>query len=241
LRDRVRASGAQVLLQAAAYTKVDQAEQEEEEAHRTNGLFTQAAAQVCAELDLDLVYISTDYVFDGRAGRAYREYDRTAPLGAYGRSKLAGEIAARRIPRHYLVRTSWLFGEHGPNFVATILRAARERPELKVVDDQSGSPTYTRDLAGALARLIVSRRYGTHHLTNSGVTSWYSFAREIVQAAGLETPVLPQSTAELARPAPRPAYAALDNWAWRVAGEEPLPPWQDAIRRYLVRSGAASR
>lgn len=237
LRQMVASSEAKVLIQSAAYTKVDLAEQEEDLAHRANALFTQAAALVCEDLGIDLVYVSSDYVFDGNAGRPYREWDPPNPLGAYGRSKLAGELAARRIPRHHVVRTSWLFGEHGPNFVATIARAARERPELRVVDDQHGSPTYTRDLAEALGKLISTRRYGVHHVTNSGVTTWFEFAREVVAAAGLSTPVYPQSTAEAARPAPRPACGALDNWAWRVAGERPLPDWRDATRRYMKNAG----
>ncbi len=237
LRDLIGSSGAEVVIQSAAYTKVDLAEGEEVQAHRLNGLLTQAAAQVCDDLGLDLVYLSSDYVFDGRAGRPYREWDTPNPLGAYGRSKLAGELAARRISRHYVVRTSWLFGENGPNFVSTIARAARERSELRVVDDQHGSPTYTTDLASALARLITTRRFGVHHVTNSGVTTWFDFAREIVAAAGLSTSVHRQSTAEAGRPAPRPAYGALDNWAWRVAGEAPLPTWQDALRRYMAAEG----
>lgn len=240
LRDLIGSSGAEVVIHSAAYTKVDLAEQEEELAHRANGLFTQAAALVCEEFGLDFVYVSSDYVFDGRAGRPYREWDQPNPLGAYGRSKLAGELAARRISKHYVVRTSWLFGEQGPNFIATIARAARERPELRVVNDQHGCPTYTGDLAGAIGRLINSRRYGIHHVTNSGVTTWFDFARAIVSAAGLATPVHPQSTAESARPAPRPAYGALDNWAWRLAGEEPLPTWQDATRRYMKAVGLAA-
>jgi dTDP-4-dehydrorhamnose reductase len=237
LRELVAASGAEILVQAAAYTKVDLAEEQEEAALCVNGVFAQAAARVCEDLDIDLVYLSSDYVFDGAAGRPYREWDAPNPQGAYARSKLAGEEAARRIARHHVVRTSWLFGNHGPNFVATIVRAARERPELRVVDDQHGSPTYTVDLAAGLGRLMTSRRYGTHHLTNSGVTTWFEFAREIVACAGLSTPVHPQSTADAGRPAPRPAFGALDNASWRVAGEAPLPPWQDALRRYLVRSG----
>jgi dTDP-4-dehydrorhamnose reductase len=237
-QELVRESGADVLLHAAAYTKVDLAEQEEAAAHLVNGLYTQAAARVAEELSIDLVYVSTDYVFDGRAGKPYREWDEPAPLGVYGRSKLEGEVAARRIPRHYVVRTSWLFGEQGPNFVATILNAARERPELKVVDDQFGSPTYTGDLAAAIAHLIGTRRYGVHHLTNSGVTTWCDFAREILAQAGLSTPVHPQTTAEAGRPAPRPAFGALENWAWHLAGEKSLPPWQDALGRYLASIGA---
>jgi len=237
LLGQVAASRAEVLIHAAAYTQVDKAEECEDAALVVNGVFAQAAARACEELGIDLVYLSTDYVFDGAAGRPYREGDTPNPLGAYGRTKLAGELAARRIPRHYVVRTSWLFGEHGPNFVTTILRAARERPELRVVADQHGCPTYAADLARALGRLILTRRYGTYHLTNAGVTTWCDFAREIVGRAGLATPVHPQSTAEAGRPAPRPAFAPLDNANWRAAGESPLPPWQDALARFLVRSG----
>ncbi len=227
---------AEVVVQLAAHTRVDQAEVEPLLAHRTNALFAQAMARACEITGADLLYVSTDYVFDGRAGRAYREWDPTHPLSVYGQSKLAGEIAVRRIPRHYVVRTSWLFGEHGPNFVATMLKAGRERPELKVVGDQFGSPTYTGDLARAIARLVTTRRYGVYHLTNQGIATWFDFAREILRQAGVDTPVFPQSTADSARPAPRPAYSVLDNWAWQVAGETPLPAWEDALGRYLVRS-----
>ncbi|MBU6427907.1 MAG: dTDP-4-dehydrorhamnose reductase, partial [Cyanobacteria bacterium REEB65] len=235
--------GAQVVIHAAAYTKVDLAEAEPLQAHRLNGLYTQTLARACELTGADLLYISSDYVFDGRAGHPYREWDLPNPQGVYGQSKLAGEVATRRLARHYIVRTSWLFGKHGPNFVATILKAARERPELRVVDDQFGCPTYTADLAEAIARLCVSRRYGTYHLTNQGVATWWGFAREIVRQAGLSAPIHPQSTAEAGRPAPRPAFSALDNWAWQVAGEEQLPRWEDALGRYLqqVRAGSPIR
>ncbi len=227
---------AEVVIQLAAYTRVDQAEAEPLLAHRTNALFAQAVARACEITGADLLYVSTDYVFDGRAGRSYREWDATAPASVYGQSKLAGELAVRRIPRHYIVRTSWLFGEHGPNFVATILKAGREQPELKVVNDQFGSPTYTGDLARAIARLVTTRRYGVYHLTNRGITTWFDFACEIFRQKGVATPVLPRSTADAGRPAPRPPYSVLENWAWQVAGEELLPAWEDALGRYLVRS-----
>lgn len=229
---------AEVVIHAAAYTAVDKAEAEPLLAHRVNALFTQAMARACEITGADLLYVSTDYVFNGRTDRPYREWDATDPLGVYGQSKLAGEIAARRLPRHYIVRTSWLFGERGPNFVATILKAARERPELRVVADQHGCPTYTGDLARAIARLVTTRRYGLYHLTNQGPTTWCDFARAIVRQGGLSTPVHPQSTAEAGRPAPRPAHSVLDNWAWQVAGEEPLPAWEDALGRYLAAAGA---
>lgn len=226
-----------IVIHAAAFTNVDRAELDEMAAHLVNSLYTQAVVRVCEVRQIDLVYLSSDYVFDGRASRPYQEWDSPCPLGAYGRSKLAGELAARRLPHHYVVRTAWLFGEYGPNFVSTIARVAKESPELRVVDDQFGSPTYCGDLAEAISRLIATQRFGIHHLTNSGVTSWFGFAQVIVGALGLPTRVVPQSTLDAARPAPRPGHGVLDNWAWRVAGEPPLPSWQDALARYLDRSG----
>lgn len=229
---------ADLVIHAAAYTKVDQAQVEEAEAHRVNWLYTQALAHICEDLGIPLLYMSSDYVFNGLNDRPYREYDSPEPLGAYGRSKLAGEVATRRLPRHYIVRSQWLYGEHGPNFIKTILKAAIERPELRVVDDQHGSPTYVEDLAAAIVKLVSTGRFGIHHLTNQGATTWYDFAKEIVRTVNLSTPVYPQSSTEAARPAPRPAMGVLENYAWHVAGEAPLPGWADALHRFLVRSGS---
>ncbi|MBI6546641.1 MAG: dTDP-4-dehydrorhamnose reductase [Cyanobacteria bacterium NC_groundwater_1444_Ag_S-0.65um_54_12] len=234
---------ADIVINAAAYTKVDQAELEELEAYRVNALFAGLLARICELKDCDLAYISSDYVFDGKANRPYREHAMPNPLSAYGRSKLAGEIASRRIPRHYVIRTSWLFGESGANFVKTVCKLAKERTELRIVDDQFGCPTYAQDLAVAMARLIKTGRYGTYHLTNKGMANWFELACEIVTQLNLPVTVLGQSTAEARRLAPRPAFGVLDNWAWQIAGEPPLPCWQDALGRYLnvAASGSLAR
>lgn len=225
---------ADVVIHAAAYTQVDKAEEEEALARLVNATWTERLADACRIAGKRLVYISTDYVFDGSRQTPWETSDPVAPLGAYGRTKAAGEAAAATAPDHQIVRTSWLFGHHGPNFVETILKAAASRPELRVVDDQHGCPTATADLADALLRLQDHAATGIFHLTNQGPTTWWGFAREIVRLGGLATPVLTQSTAEAGRPAPRPAHSVLSDRAWRALGEAPLPHWQDALARYMA-------
>ncbi|MBM3260679.1 MAG: dTDP-4-dehydrorhamnose reductase [Candidatus Sericytochromatia bacterium] len=225
---------ADVVLHAAAYTQVDKAEEDEALALSINAHWTERLAEACRATGKRLVYISTDYVFDGSRTTPWETGDPIAPLGAYGRTKAAGEAAAATAPDHQIVRTSWLFGHHGPNFVETILKAAAARPELWVVDDQHGCPTATTDLADALLRLQDHRATGIFHLTNQGPTTWWGFAREIVRLGGLSTPVLTQSTAEAGRPAPRPARSVLSDAAWRALGEAPLAHWQDALARYMA-------
>ncbi|HEY9857795.1 MAG TPA: NAD(P)-dependent oxidoreductase, partial [Stenomitos sp.] len=179
--------------------------------------------------------VSTDYVFDGLKGTAYDEYDRPNPQAVYGRSKYAGEQHVQQLmDRYYILRTSWLYGHHGKNFVETILKAAQERPELRVVNDQWGCPTWTEDLARMLVQIVASGRYGLYHVTGQGVCTWFEFARRIVAAAGLATPVLPQTTEELARPAPRPRYSVLRNRGLELAGMELLPAWEASLERYLA-------
>ncbi len=174
-----------------------------------------------------MIYVSTDYVFDGTKREPYLESDPVNPQTAYGRTKLAGERAtAEANPRHHIVRTSWLFGPGGPNFVETILRLARERDSLRVVDDQVGKPTYTGHLAPELLELAASEEYGIHHRAGAGECSWFEFALEIVERAGLDCSVEPCTTAEFPRPAPRPAYSVL-------GGEQRLPSWREGLEAYL--------
>ncbi|HEY9900084.1 MAG TPA: dTDP-4-dehydrorhamnose reductase [Pantanalinema sp.] len=229
------------LINCAAFTNVDGAESDVDGAYRINALGSWNLALACQEADIPLMYVSTDYVFDGARGSAYDEYDTPNPQGVYGRSKRAGEIHVERLcPRHYIVRTSWLYGHGGKNFVETIIKAASERPELRVVNDQWGTPTPTVELARTMCRLLETGRYGTYHASGEGACTWFDFAAEIVAQAGLQTPVLPQSTQESARPAPRPAYSVMDNLALRLAGLPSHLPWQEALKHYMSARPAPS-
>lgn len=228
------------VVNCAAFTSVDAAETEEERATAVNGTAVAGVATAADATGAVLLHISTDYVFDGREGRAWREDDAPRPLSAYGRSKLAGERAAARAARHLIVRTAWLFGE-GWNFVEAIrAQLAAGTRELAVVSDQVGSPTYAADLALALCELLEAGARGVVHAVNDGVTSWYGFACEIVRLLAVEARVRPIATGELNRPAPRPANSALDTTRLRGLLGHPLPPWQDALRRYLAAAGRGS-
>jgi dTDP-4-dehydrorhamnose reductase len=179
--------------------------------------------------------VSTDYVFDGTATAPIPETEVPAPRSAYGRTKWHGEVAVREsCPDHVIVRTSWLYGRQGPNFVLTMLRLASERPQLRVVADQQGAPTWTGHLAPAMLRLLEIGPPGTYHLTNSGVTTWYGLAVAAIRARGLDTEVVPITTAEYPTPTERPAYSVLDNRAWRELGETPLPEWEVGLDAYLA-------
>ncbi len=231
-----------LIINAAAYTDVDGCETNVEQAFAVNAQGARNLAVVCSELDIPLVHISTDYVFDGTSSVPYKELDRPNPHSVYGKSKWQGEQFVRELcPKHYIVRTSWLFGEHGKNFVSTMLRLGRERDELGVVDDQMGSPTYTGDLAAAIRELVERHRtvgpaYGTYHVTNSGTCSWFELAREIFRQAGIGgVTVKPIKTEELGRPAPRPANSVLDNGAWLRQGFVPLRHYKEALQEYLQK------
>jgi dTDP-4-dehydrorhamnose reductase len=224
------------VVHTAAATDVDGCELEPDRAMAVNAEGTQRVAEGCRRAGAGLVYLSTDYVFDGRKGAPYAEWDPPAPLNAYGRSKLEGEHATRQVaPRWTIVRTAWLYGVHGKNFVKTILGKIAAGESLCVVDDQVGSPTYAGDVADAVALLISRERTGMYHITNTGTCSWYEFAREILRLAGLDAiPVTPITSAELNRPARRPAYSALENAAWQSAGLPPLRPWREALATMLA-------
>jgi dTDP-4-dehydrorhamnose reductase len=224
-----------LVVHAAAYTKVDACEDDPDLAWRTNAIASWWVARACARGGAAMVYVSTDYVFDGRAGRPYTEFDRTNPLSMYGRSKEAGEQLVRRaLPAHYIVRTSWVQGLGGGNFVKTMLRVGAERGALSVVDDQTGSPTFSFDLAPAIRRLAVSGRHGTFHLTNAGHCTWFELARAIFDEAGLEVDLSPTDTATFGAPAARPEFSVLDNCMARLTDLEPLPPWRDSLKRLLA-------
>jgi dTDP-4-dehydrorhamnose reductase len=225
-----------VVINCAAWTDVDGAEEAEETAMAVNYAAAGAVAAAAAAIGASIVYVSSDYVFDGAKGAPYVETDQTAPLSAYGRTKLAGEEAtASANKRHYVVRSSWLFGIGGSNFVETMLRLASTQNEVLVVRDQVGSPTYTWHLAYGIVRLIEGIEYGIHHMAAAGACSWYDFAREIFEQARVECRVLSATTDMLGRPAPRPAYSALTSQREHAIE---LPPWQDGLRAYLSQRSA---
>jgi dTDP-4-dehydrorhamnose reductase len=225
----------EVVVNCAAWTKVDAAESDGDGAFRANALGPRILAAACARRDVLLVHMSSDYVFDGHAASPIDEWQPPHPRSTYGASKLAGENEIRALARrHQVVRTSWLYGRHGPNFVLTVVRAATEQRPLRVVADQVGSPTWTGHLAPALLRLIARDVPGTFHLSNSGVVSWHGFAEAIVAATRGSVEVTAISTAEYPTQAPRPAYSVLDNRVWRLFGEEPLPNWRDGLRAYIT-------
>jgi dTDP-4-dehydrorhamnose reductase len=224
-----------VIVNCAGWTAVDAAEEHRSEAELVNARGPAVLAGACAELGARLCQLSTDFVFDGTATMPIDETAPPHPISAYGASKLAGEEAVRdALPDgHVIVRTSWLYGSDGPNFVLTILRLARERGALRVVADQIGSPTWTGHLAPAILRLLELGAGGTFHLTNSGETSWRGFAVAIMAGAGLDVPVEAITTNEYPTPARRPPYSVLDNRRWRELGETPLPEWRDGLASYL--------
>lgn len=222
-----------VIINAAAYTDVDGCETRRDLAMQVNGEGVGNLALTAREIGARLVQISTDYVFDGGKGSPYVEDDPTQPLSVYGESKLAGELNVRMAPDYLIVRTQWLYGVHGKNFVETMLRLAGEQKELAVVDDQVGSPTWTVDLSMAIRALLEKGCCGTYHVANAGYCSWNEFARTIFAEAGMEITVRPMTTKDLDRPARRPLYSTLDcGKLIRDTGFRP-GPWQDALGKYL--------
>lgn len=224
------------ILHLAAYTAVDAAETDPEGAREVNALGTENVARAAAEVGAQLVLMSTDYVFDGSLRRPLREDDPTGPASAYGKTKLEGEkLAKAACPKTLVVRTSWLFGEGGPNFVDTIAARLRRDEAVSVVDDQVGRPTWTEDLAPAILDLADRAGAGVFHLSNGGEpASWYEVARRIATCVGADPGhVTPTTTEALARPAPRPAYSVLDCSKAQELGIGPLPDWRDAVARHL--------
>jgi dTDP-4-dehydrorhamnose reductase len=217
------------VVNASAYNKVDAAESDPDSAYRGNALGPRNLAIATADAGIALVHVSTDYVFDGTATRPYHEYDRPAPRTVYGASKLAGEDAVRELnPRHFVARTAWVYAPGRQNFPHTMLSLA-SRPEVRVVRDQIGSPTYAPHLARAIARLLDTGAFGTYHLAGAGAASWYDLTRALYAGAGVTTAVVPVTTAEFPRPAPRPAYSVLTTI------QDPrivLPPWEEGLAEF---------
>lgn len=236
-----------LLVNAAAYTAVDKAESEPEAAFRANAEGPRQMAEICSDAGIPLVHLSTDYVFSGQSNRPYREDDPVAPASVYGASKAEGEAAIRRaLARHLIIRTSWVYDAKGQNFLRTMLRLATLREEIGVVDDQTGSPTFAQDIAGAILDMVAGldvqsdeeRRWGTYHMTSAGTTSWAGFARAIFAAApprGFKAASVRSITsAEYPTPARRPSYSVLDNSRITAAFGIRMPPWQDGLERCLA-------
>jgi dTDP-4-dehydrorhamnose reductase len=226
----------EIIMNCAAYTQVDKAEQEPDKAFLINGRGTENIALVCREFGIDLCYISTDYVFNGEKKIPYAPDDKTDPINTYGASKLAGENAIRKTwDRHYIVRTSWLYGKNGKNFVHSILDLAKNQDEIKVVDDQIGSPTWTVSLAHALSKIIMTGKFGIYHVTDEtdGGISWHRFAEEIVGFAHLDCRVNPVKSSEFPRPAKRPKNSVLDVAAAKMILGAEFSPWEKSLKEYL--------
>ncbi|MCG2677619.1 dTDP-4-dehydrorhamnose reductase [bacterium] len=246
----------EVVIHTAAYTDVDDCEKNEDLAYRINGTGAQNVALACKKCKAIMTYISTDFIFDGEKKEPYLENDKPNPLSVYGKSKLEGEKhISLLLDRYFIIRTSWLFGKHGKNFVNTILKLAKEKKELKVVNDQVGSPTYTKDLAHAIKHLLnliqdlgsrIQNLFGIYHISNSGSCSWYEFAQEILQVASRRSQVInikikPISSEELDRPAKRPKFSVLDKSRYIKTVGKSLRPWQEALREYLKTSESEPR
>lgn len=221
-----------LIIHCGAFTKVDQAESEPALAYHINGYGTENLAVACNIFETPMLYFSSDYVFDGEQNQPYNPWDATRPLSIYGKSKLAGEKAVQRhLSRFYIVRTSWLYGPNGKNFVDTILSMADDRKTLRVVSDQIGTPTCTLSLSETVADLITTGRWGIYHGTDDGVTSWYDFAKEILRKRDNE--IIPIATKDMPRPATRPKYSVLDKTTLiNTIGRE-LPPWQESLNTYM--------
>jgi dTDP-4-dehydrorhamnose reductase len=223
-----------VVVHAAAFTDVDGSEANPDLAYKVNALGTRNVAVACSETDSAMVYICTDYVFDGLKGTSYYEYDQTNPLSVYGKTKHIGEVFIRdNLNKFYIVRSSWLYGIHGPNFITTMLNLAENNKQISVVNDQVGSPTYTVDLSKAIAKLIKKPVFGIYHITNSDSCSWYEFAREIFEIAGIQVELTPVTTEEFPRPAPRPKFSVLENYNWKLEGFPEIQSYKTAIRQYM--------
>lgn len=216
-----------IVVHCAAYTNVDKAEEDFATARLINSTGTENLAKVCGKKDITLVYISTDYVFDGEGSTPLKPSDKPAPINNYGLTKLEGEEFVKKYCKKYFItRTSWLYGHHGKNFVETMLSLSN-KPELKVVDDQVGCPTWTVELSNGIVKLLGGENYGTYHVCGSGQTSWYGFAKEVFELSGVSINLIPCKTEEFPRPAKRPHYSVMDNG--KICRD-----WKSALRDYLA-------
>lgn len=222
------------VIHCAAYTAVDAAEDNVEVCRKVNAEGTQNIAKVCEKLDIKMMYISTDYVFNGQGTRSWEPDDEREPLNVYGQTKYEGELAVEQhVKKFFTVRIAWVFGVNGKNFIKTMLNLGKTHDKLTVVNDQTGSPTYTYDLARLLVDMIQTEKYGRYHATNEGLCTWYEFACEIFQQAGMKVEVTPVTSDEYPSKAKRPGNSRMSKEKLKENGFEPLPAWQDALSRYL--------
>lgn len=235
----ITAQAPNIVIHCAAYTAVDQAESHEELCRKVNAEGVQYIADVCKELDIPMMYFSTDYVFTGEGTRPWKPEDPAAPLNVYGQTKWEGEEAVRNtLSKYFIIRISWVFGVNGANFIKTMLRLSENHKELRVVNDQVGSPTYTYDLAKLVVDMAETDQYGTYHASNEGECSWDEFAREIFRQAGCDTKVISVTTEEYGlSAAKRPSNSRMDKSKLDEKGFHRLPSWQDALARYLKEIG----
>lgn len=230
----IKESMPEAVIHCAAYTAVDAAEDNVEICRKINAEGTQNIADVCKELDIKMIYISTDYVFDGEGERPWEPEDERTPLNVYGQTKYEGELAVQNtLDKYFIVRIAWVFGVNGKNFIKTMLNLGKTRDSLTVVNDQFGSPTYTYDLAKLLVDMVETEKYGIYHATNEGICTWYEFACEIFRAAGMNVKVSPVSASEYPAKAKRPSNSRMSKEKLTENGFEKLPTWQDALARYL--------
>ena len=230
----IKEAAPDAVIHCAAYTAVDAAEDNEEICRKVNAQGTENIAKVCEELDIKMMYISTDYVFNGQGERPWEPDDEREPLNVYGQTKYEGELAIEEhVKKFFTVRIAWVFGVNGKNFIKTMLNLVRTHDHLTVVNDQTGSPTYTYDLARLLVDMIQTDKYGRYHATNEGLCTWYEFACEIFKQAGMDVSVAPVSSDEYPAKAKRPSNSRMDKSKLTANGFQPLPTWQDALSRYL--------
>jgi dTDP-4-dehydrorhamnose reductase len=223
-----------VVIHCAAYTAVDKAEVDQDNAYLVNTVGTRNMVLAAESMNSKFCYISTDYVFKGNSNDPYNEYDNTDPQSVYGKSKRAGELLVQNLSnRFFIVRTAWVYGQYGNNFVKTMLKLAAEKNQLTVVSDQTGSPTYTADLARFLLELVNTDLYGIYHATNSGACSWYEFALAIFEEVGISIQVDPCSTEAFPRPAPRPKNSVLEHMSIRTNGFQDLRHWREGLKDFL--------
>ncbi len=222
------------VIHCAAYTAVDAAEDNVELCRRVNADGTQNIANMCKNLDIPMIYISTDYVFDGEGNRPWEPEDERTPLNVYGQTKYEGELAVQNtLEKYFIVRIAWVFGVNGKNFIKTMLNLAKTQKHITVVNDQFGSPTYTYDLARLLVDMILTDKYGIYHATNEGICTWYEFACEIFRQAGVQVEVEPVSAEQYKAKAKRPSNSRMNKDKLEESGFVRLPSWQDALGRYL--------
>nr|WP_300304058.1 dTDP-4-dehydrorhamnose reductase [uncultured Anaerostipes sp.] len=230
----IREAAPDAVIHCAAYTAVDAAEDNEELCREVNARGTENVARICGEMNIKMMYISTDYVFDGKGTRPWEPDDPRDPLNVYGQTKYEGELAVEKyVKKFFTVRIAWVFGVNGKNFIKTMLNLGKTHDKLTVVNDQTGSPTYTYDLARLLADMIQTDKYGRYHATNEGICTWYEFACEIFRQAGIDVEVAPVTSDEYPSKAKRPENSRMSKKKLKENGFELLPSWQDALKRYL--------